>query len=170
MMRKIQNLSQIGSVLLPRRECVITVKDGDESTDFIVTLRKLSYKEWRRIDTETPLAEPHVHINQVTGRRDYEMNHPLTRQRIEIRNGQVSLRRLAASIVEDFPSKKKTLEDKAEYLAEIFDEVTLSVLFAELENLHGESVGNVRRAYDFRGAGDNGAVGSKEVGEDPVRV
>lgn len=160
--RKILNLSQLPSILSEDKECVITI-GGEE---YIITLRRLSYKQWREIDEETPLAEPFVNYNNVTGKRDFEMSHPLTQQRIVDRNNEVTLKRLAAGIVQKFPKSCKTLEERAAYLAEIFDSTTLSALFDELDMLHEETTRSIRTSPVFQSNGSNGAMGDEEVGED----
>ena len=168
MARKIKSLKQLPSILIARRQVVLNI----EEEEWIITLKRMSYKKWREIEEKTPAAMPFVNFNNQTGRRDYELDHPETAAAFNKRDNLVSLKRLANAIEQDFPSTCKTDDEKAEYLMEIFDESTLSYMFAEMSILHGEVTrSSFQRTEEENKAGkdtaarSDGAVDDDEVGE-----
>ena len=98
-MRQIHNLKQLPTMMSARRECYIQI----EGQEFIITLKRIPYKEWRAIDDSVAVPMPFVNLNTVTGKRDFEMNHPQTISANTKRSNKVSVMRLAASIVEGLP-------------------------------------------------------------------
>ena len=163
MPKKILSLKQLPS-LFDKREVTLKI-NGEE---YLITLKKRSYKRWMEVDKNYPQYEPYGTFNNQTGRREYELDHPISIANRTQRNNWVTLMRLADAIVEDFPAERKTLGEKAEYLSEILDEETIATLFFELSAFNQEAQDNVNSTKGEVSGADDAASGNGDVGDDKV--
>lgn len=103
-------------------------------TEFEVSMKRISFRQWREIEDSVPVVVPPERVQGKQKRFAYD--HPRYRDEQDERMNRIGVLRVAASVVDDVPGK--TLEERADFLAENLTIGMVLRMYRWLAEMHGE--------------------------------